>query len=171
MPPESSVDPVRRATEADIPELVRVINLAYRVEEFFIAGDRVDVGEVASRLDCERGAFLVIGGDSPDSLAGAVYLEIIGVRGFFALLAVDPAQQGRGLARRLVGAVERECRDAGARTLDLEVVDLRTELPPFYQGLGFTVSGGGEFPNPAKLLRPARMIRMSKVLTGSDHPG
>lgn len=33
-------NPVRPATHADHAEIVRVVNLAYRVEDFFVRGDR-----------------------------------------------------------------------------------------------------------------------------------
>lgn len=170
-PPHATVR-IRRASGADTSELVRIINLAYRVEDFFIRGDRIDGAGVRSRLERPGGAFLVIDGPQPATLSAAVHCVIDGERGFFALLAVDPAAQGRGLGRRLVAEVEERCRTAGCLRLDLDVVDLRTELPPFYRRLGFQPDGTAPFPDPAKLRRPAMMLRMTKRLdraTG-DHP-
>ncbi|MGH9422972.1 MAG: hypothetical protein ACRD3J_23555, partial [Thermoanaerobaculia bacterium] len=65
----------RYATSDDTPELVRIINLAYRVEDFFIDGDRTNARDVQSRLDAPGSCFIVV--DAPDakSLAGAVWVE------------------------------------------------------------------------------------------------
>ena len=48
--------------------------------------------------------------------------------------------------------------------MDLEVVNLREELPPFYQRFGFEVSGTAPFPDPHKLRRDAHLVVMSKPL-------
>ncbi len=155
---------VREVTPHDVPALVRLINVAYRVEDFFIQGDRTHDAEIRGLLtsDC----FLVVDGDDPAKghLAGAVYVSIEGDRGYFGMLAVDPARQGKGLGRALVAAAEDLCRRRGCRFLDLSVVDLRTELPPFYNKLGYKEFGVAPFPDPSKLTRPAQLIRMTKVL-------
>ena len=157
---------VREATARDVPALVRLINVAYRVEEFFIEGDRTHDAEIRGLLvsDC----FLVVDGDPASGegtgLAGAIYISIEGVRGYFGMLAVDPARQGNGLGRALVVAAEDFCRRRGCRWLDLSVVDLRTELRPFYDKLGYKEFGVAPFPDPNKLTRPAQLIRMTKVL-------
>ncbi|HUQ47725.1 MAG TPA: hypothetical protein VM053_05695 [Gemmatimonadaceae bacterium] len=47
----------------DIPELVRIINLAYRVEDFFIDGDRTNEADVRSRLETPGACFIVVDSD------------------------------------------------------------------------------------------------------------
>jgi GNAT superfamily N-acetyltransferase len=168
MSPPSSVPVVRPATLTDLSELVRVINVAYRVEAFFIDGDRIDEAGIRSRFSQSGGLFLVAEGSPADSLVGAVYCVVDGVRGFFALLSVDPVAQGRGIGRQLIAAVEAHCRRSGCRHLELDVVDLREELPPFYRRLGFTNIGTAPFPDPGKLRRPAEMLRMQKRLDSVD---
>jgi hypothetical protein len=49
--------------------------------------------------------------------------------------------------------------------VDISVVDLRTELPPFYRRLGYVETGTAPFPDPAKAKRPCHFILMSKPLT------
>jgi GNAT superfamily N-acetyltransferase len=110
-------------------------------------------------------AFLVV--DDPDvtgRLRGSVYVETRGDRGYFAMLAVDPAHQGTGLGRRLLGAVEDHCRAAGCRHLDLDMINLREELPAFYARFGFVQVGTLEMGDGHKLLRECYRIRMSKPL-------
>ena len=165
----SSATP-RLATLDDVPALVRLINEAYRVEDFFIDGDRTHATDVRTKLAEPQACFLVIddevrdGDDEAPRLAGAVYVGVHGDRGHFAMLAVDPAQQGRGLGRALVAAVEAHCRAAGCRQLDLEVVDLRGELAAFYAPLGFAASGAAPFPDPKKLRRATQLTVMTKSL-------
>jgi Acetyltransferases len=155
----------RYATPKDIPELVRVINLAYRVEDFFIDGSRTNAVDVKSRIETPGACFIVVDSDTnPDRLAGAVFVDIHDRRGHFAVLSVDPAFQGRGLARLLIDAVEKHCRDAGCDVLDIEVVNLRLELPAFYTKFGFTPNGTAIFPNTEKLTREAHLMLMSKSL-------
>src|SRR5262245_28983235 len=109
-------------------------------------------------------SFLVVDDTDSCRLAAAVYVEIRGERGYFAMLSVDPAAQHRGLGRALISAVEDHCRDAGCRVLDIEVVDLRQELPAFYTRLGFAPTGEAPFPDPHKLRRPAKLVVMSKAI-------
>ena len=154
----------RYATQADIPELVRVINLAYRVEDFFIDGNRTNAEDVKQRMESPGACFIVIDSPSDETLAAAVWVEVHGWRGHFAVLSVDPAFQGKGLARVLITAVEDHCRMAGCDALDLEVVDLRVELPPFYAKFGFKPSGTAQFTDTGKLRRQAHLKLMTKAL-------
>jgi ribosomal protein S18 acetylase RimI-like enzyme len=163
----------RRATPEDIAEIVRVINLAYQVEATMFHGERTSEPEVIERLGRSTGTFLVVDDTSANDdasanagrrLAGAVYVETREDRGYFAMLSVDPTHQGRGLGRALVGGAETHCRDAGCRVVDIDVVDLRTELPAFYSALGFSVTGQTAFPDPTRTKMPVHLIRMEKPL-------
>lgn len=164
---------LRIATPADVPALVRVINRAYLVEATIFHGERTDSADVSARLARPGACFLVIGetetGAGPHALAGAVFVETRGERGYFGMLSVDPDRQGRGLGRQLVLAAEAHCRAAGCRSLDIDVVDLRNELPGFYAALGFTVVGEAPFPEPSKMRQPAKLIVMSKSLADAPH--
>jgi GNAT superfamily N-acetyltransferase len=158
------VTALRTAGPADAGAVTALINAAYQVERFFIDGDRTSEDEV--RRYMAKGAFLVAEEDGRP--AGCVYIEQRGDRGYFGLLAVDPAQHGKGLGRTLVEAAEERLRRAGCIAMDISVVDLRTELPPFYRRLGYVETGTAPFPDPDKATRPCHFILMSKPLNG--HP-
>ena len=159
-----------RATIQDVPELVRVINAAYDIEKFFVAGDRTDAETVTSML--ATGAFLIVratSGDVRDAgrvtrMDGCVYLELRSPRAYFGMLAVDPQAQGRGLGRFLVHAAEAEARSAGCTAMDIRIVNLRTELPPFYRRLGYADTGVTEAADEPRALRPFHFVNMSKPL-------
>jgi ribosomal protein S18 acetylase RimI-like enzyme len=149
------------AGAADIPEIVRITNLAYRVEAFCLAGDRTDPKDVGELM--AAGEFWVLDG-APGRLRGSVYLKPAGDRGYLGLLAVDPEAQGQGWSRLLVAAGEQRCQAAGCRFLDLTVVNLREELFGFYQKLGFVAGDTLPFPRPAKMILDCRLIRFTKPL-------
>jgi ribosomal protein S18 acetylase RimI-like enzyme len=153
----------RNAVAADIPEIVRVINLAYRVEDFFKTGDRTNAEDVRTRMSEPDSLFVVIDGEK-GTLAGAVCMEIAHGRGHFGMLSVDPAHQRRGIARALIEAVEARCKAAGCDFVDIEVVNLRDDLPPFYTRLGFTPQGTRPFTPGEELTREAHMIVWSKPI-------
>lgn len=156
---------VRKAGPSDVPELVRLINAAYRVEDFFIDGDRVDAGDVRAHMTEPGAVFLVVDGDA-GRLAGCVHVVVNGTRGHFGLLSVDPALQRAGLGRSLVVAAEDYCRQAGCHEMDLVYVNVRNELPPFYRRMGY-VETGATSPLPGaggKLKQPAHLVEMLKAL-------
>ena len=154
----------RVAVEEDVPEIVRVINAAYRVEDFFVNGNRTSEEDVRRRMSTPGVSFLVVDGERAGTLAAAVAVDVHDRRGHFAMLSVDPALQGGGLGRLMIDEIERFCRTAGCRNLDIEVVNLREELPPFYRRFGFVESGTVPFTPAEKLTREAHLMRMSKPL-------
>ncbi len=154
---------MRIANEADIPEIVRVINAAYRVEDFFVRGNRTNAEDVAARMTALDGCFIVAErGDGV--LVAATSVDVHENRGHFAMLSVDPAAQGKGYGRLMIDAVEDHCRKAGCSHLDIEVVNLREELPAFYERLGFVTTTTAQFSNPAKLTRDAHLVLMTKTI-------
>ena len=156
----------RPATIDDAPALVQLINAAYRVEEFFVYGDRTTQEYISAHIGTPKADFLVIDGSDNKRLIGAIYVEVRGDRGYFGLLSVDPTQQKQGLGRILVNAAETYCRTAGCHSLDIEVVNLRIELPAFYAKLGFTPFDTAPFPHPGRLRRQAHLVLMTKHLDG-----
>ncbi len=157
---------VRAATEADIPEIIRVTNRAYRAESFCIAGERTDLDDI--RALCEGGLFLVIDdADCPTQLLGSVYVKTAGARGYLGMLAVNPDAQGQGLSRLLVAAVEAHCHAAGCGFVDLTVVNLRDDLFPYYRKFGFIEGDVIAFPVPERMLKPLHLVQMSKAIASS----
>lgn len=154
----------RPATPADIPEIVRVTNAAFRVEDFFIVGDRTNTDDIAAKMAGATACFLVIDAPMRVGLMASAFVELRGDRGYFGMLSVDPAHQKKGLGRILFNAIEARCRAAGCVALDISVVNLREELPAFYAMLGFTPTGTAPLVSH-NTKRDAHFILMSKPLT------
>ncbi len=153
----------RIATAADVPAITRLVNFAYRVEDFFKIGERTDESDVLAHL--ATGRYIAFDGPA-GQLAGCVYVELRGLAGYFGMLAVDPDAQRKGLGRELVRQAEREARAAGSVAMELDVVDLRTELVPWYERLGYTEIGRAPFP-AGKASRPCEFIIMRRDLSES----
>ena len=83
---------------------------------------------------------------------------------YFGMLAVDPARQGQGLGRALVDAAEDYARTAGCRDMDIRVVNLRAELPPFYRKLGYREIGTEPGSDPRQI-KPFHFVTMSKPIS------
>ncbi|MGD0300188.1 MAG: GNAT family N-acetyltransferase [Bryobacteraceae bacterium] len=151
---------LRIAEAGDDEAVTRLINAAFRVEEFFLAGDRIQIGEVRDRLS--KGRFILAEQDSV--IIGCVYVEPSGERAYLGLLSVEPALQRSGIGKLLTDAAEEHCRCLGCRFMDLRVVNLRTELPPFYRKLGYVQTGAMPFPHEVRIIIPCHLLIMSKPL-------
>jgi ribosomal protein S18 acetylase RimI-like enzyme len=162
--------PQLRAARADeAPAVAALVNAAFQVEAFFKRGDRTNAAEVLDLM--QRGEFLVLdepqaaaAGDSGTGLTACVYARVNGDRGYFGMLSIEPRCQGRGLGRLMVTAVESRFRAQGCRAVDIHVVNLREELPPFYERFGYVVSGTLPFPDDGSATQPCHFIVMTKLM-------
>lgn len=152
--------PIRFAHSVDVEPLARLINLAFVVERPFIEGERID--PLGVRAYMEKGKFLVA--EDVDGLAGCVYLELRGERGYLGLLGVEPGRQGTGLGRKLMEAAEDYFRAVHCHTIDLQIISPREPLPGFYAHLGYTQTGTAPFAADVPLKVPCHYILMSKSL-------
>ncbi len=150
----------RPADPGDVDALVCLINSAFRVELPYIEGDRIDAKGVRSYM--EKGKFLVA--EDSASLAGCVYVELRGDRGYLGLLGVDPSRQGTGLGRKLMDAAENFFRQAACVAVDLRVISARTPLSSFYRHLGYLETGAAPFAPDVPVKVTCHYILMSKDL-------
>ena len=159
--PERESLSIRFARSADVESLARLINIAFRVELPFIEGDRINPGGVREYM--KKGNFLLA--EDSFGLAGCVYVELRGDRGYLGLLGVEPRRQGTGLGRKLMDAAEAYFRDAGCVAVDLRIVSERAPLPSFYRHLGYSETGTAAFPHDVPAKVPCHYILMSKSIS------
>jgi predicted N-acetyltransferase YhbS len=143
----------RLAAVEDAPRLIAMINAAFSIEEF-LEGTRTDEARLAATM--EKGSILMAE-DEAGNLLGSVYFELCEHRGYVGMLAVDPAQQGRGLSRKLMEAAEEHLRAAGCGEVEIVVLNMRPELPPIYRRFGYVEAGTMDFA-PSRQLKPGVQV-------------
>lgn len=150
---------VRVARPDDTDTIVAIVNDAYRVEAFFVAGDRVGVSEI-ERLIADREVLVA---EDEHGVVGCVHAAVANGRGYFGMLAVQPRTQGRGIGRTLIAAAESHAASHGCRFMDIKVVSVRTDLLPFYERLGYAATGAEPYEH-RPLLQPCHFVLMTKSL-------
>jgi N-acetylglutamate synthase-like GNAT family acetyltransferase len=152
---------IRAATQADVPQIVGLVNVAFRrAEAFLVYGDRTNPDQIEAMF--QTGTFLLA--EISGQLAGCTYLELRGDRAYFGLLSVHPSQQRHGVGRELVKEVERRAKQAGCGVMDILTVNVRRDLIPIYERMGYALSGIAPFPEHVPTKIPCHFIRMSKDL-------
>ena len=152
---------VRLAEPSDANQIMTLINSAFRIaEDFFYKEDRITFEEVERLFT--TGTFLLAEVDRV--LRGCVYVELRGDRSYLGLLSVDPSQQQAGLGSLLLTAAENHCRELGSRFMDIYIINLRTELPPFYRRRGYVETGTLALPPGLETTQPCHFITMAKPL-------
>ena len=145
----------RIAGQEAAARLIAMINAAFSVEEF-LGGTRTDAERLASMM--AKGAILMVE-DLAGRLIGSLYMELRGERGYLGMLAVDPAAQRQGIARRLTAEAEGRLRAAGCTVAEIIVLNQRTELPPLYRRWGFVEAGTTDF-------KPSRPVKAGVEIFG-----
>jgi GNAT superfamily N-acetyltransferase len=157
----SRASAIREAKKQDAERITALINEAYLpAEGFLYEGPRINTDEVRGKL--ENGTFL-LHATAIGSLEGCVYVEVRGSTGYFGLLSVATDRQHHGIGRKLVAAAESFCRTRACDAVEIDVVNHRQELFPFYGGLGYHVIGERPFED-SRLNRPCHFVMMRKTL-------
>jgi GNAT superfamily N-acetyltransferase len=153
---------VREARLEDAAAVEALVNEAFAVEKGrFKEVERLTREETMQHF--ASGKFL-LAEDAGGALAACVYVSRKGEAGYFGMLSVDPTRQRSGLGRRMAAEAEQWCRARGCSVMELVVVDLRTELPPIYERLGYHAAGLEEPPHPERFTVPVKFLRMRKDL-------
>lgn len=145
---------------ADTDELVGLINVAFHPEQIAIPGDRINAEKLQPFF--KTGKFLVL--ENSEGLAGCVYAEVRGNRGYIGLLSLRPQLKGRGLGRLLMELAEKHLSQAGCAIADLRTISARADLFPMYVHLGYQETGTTPMPPEIPLKIPCHFINMSKPL-------
>lgn len=139
----------RNALEADVPELVALVESAYRgdasragwtTEADYLDGQRTDPDAVRAVIDSRDGVLLVV--ERAGELVACCHIEHRGDHAYFGMFAVRPGLQGAGLGKEILAEAERRARDTwGAREMRMTVVNVREELIAYYVRRGYRRTG------------------------------
>jgi ribosomal protein S18 acetylase RimI-like enzyme len=144
------------ATDADIGDIVALVNSAYRGEGAgwtnevgLLAGPRTDPATLAEALAAGNSTLLLMRDHEGAHLAGCVLLEPAGdtATWHLGMLTVDPRRQAEGLGRTLLSKAEDYVREQGAACVQMTVIALRHGLIAWYERRGYRRTGKSEpFP-------------------------
>ncbi|MGO9435367.1 MAG: GNAT family N-acetyltransferase [Terracidiphilus sp.] len=140
------------ATEADYPEIIDLINVAFRatgpgsswnVEAGVIEGQRMNESLLREDLAAKPTANLLVYRDpGGKSVLGTVWLDP-GDDGvwYLGLLTINPALQKQKLGRTLLAAAEDFAKERGAHCIRMTVVHVRDTLIAWYERRGYKLTG------------------------------
>jgi ribosomal protein S18 acetylase RimI-like enzyme len=138
------------ATHTDIPDLVALMNSAYRgessrkgwtTEAHLIAGDvRTDEEDVRNVLNLPGSVMLTYREDN-HSLVGCMNLQRKGDRLYLGMFSVSPDLQGGGIGKKLMDAAEEHARAEKVRAIYMMVISARHDLIAWYERRGYADTG------------------------------
>ena len=145
------------ATDGDVPEVVALMNSAYRgrgsdagwtTEADCIEGDRTSEAMLRADMAANANGKMLVWRQPNQALVGCVWVEPEdqGVW-YLGSLSIDPREQNRGLGRKLLVSAEDWVRERGGRQIRMTVVNVRDTLLAWYGRRGYTLTSENEpFP-------------------------
>jgi ribosomal protein S18 acetylase RimI-like enzyme len=137
---------IARATMADVPVLVQLVNHAYRseasrqgwtTEADLLKGElRTDETTLSLAL-LEAGTVILKAVTGSGELVGCVYLQKREERLYLGMLAVAPNLQAAGIGKKLMTAAEQHAREQHCTAVFMTVISVRRELLAWYARRGF----------------------------------
>jgi ribosomal protein S18 acetylase RimI-like enzyme len=141
---------IAKANATDIPQLVLLLNSAYRgevsnkgwtTESHLIGGEiRTDGASITEVLNKE-GSVILKYQNEDDTITGTVNLQKHGQKLYLGMFAVSPFMQGAGIGKQLLKAAEEHAKDVGCAIIYMLVISVRTELIDWYKRHGYVDKG------------------------------
>jgi ribosomal protein S18 acetylase RimI-like enzyme len=172
----------RKATPTDVPQIVALVNAAYRGDESrkgwtteaeLLDGVRTYADEISALVSAD-GSMILLALDN-DVIVATVHLQRVAneesVAAFLGMFAVEPTGQARGIGKAMMAEAEARVHlEWGAEKMLMDVITVRTELIAFYERRGYRMSGKvSKFPVAKELWTPKatnlKLARMEKLLT------
>ena len=137
------------ASLADIPQLVELVNSAYRgesskrgwtTEADLLGGIRTNEGTMQKLME-EPGSILLQCRNENKELLGCVNLQKQQDELYLGMLTVSPNLQGGGIGKELLSASEQYARQQQLKTIAMTVISIRSELIAWYERRGYYRTG------------------------------
>ncbi|MFJ2926927.1 GNAT family N-acetyltransferase [Streptomyces massasporeus] len=139
----------RDATDADVDELVALIESAYRgddsragwtTEADILEGQRTDPEGVLEVIKSPDSRLMAVERDG--RIVACCQLEHQGDHAYFGMFAVSPLLQGAGLGKVIIAEAERQARATwGVREMQMTVISVRDDLIAWYERRGYRRTG------------------------------
>jgi len=138
------------AGKEDIPELVALINSAYRgeaskagwtTEANIVSGElRTDATNMNEMMNMPGAVFLKYC-NSENKIEGCVFLHKQENKLYLGMLSVSPLQQAKGTGKQLMAISEKYAKEKGCHSVIMRVVSSRIELVEWYERQGYFNTG------------------------------
>lgn len=142
--------PISRANIKDVPELVELVNSAYRGEaskkgwtteaDLLKGALRTDIPSLFALMK-NPDAVILKYSDINNSIIGSVYLEKQERGLYLGMLSVSPLLQAAGIGKQIMSAAEVLARDNKCPCIFMSVISVRLELIAWYERLGYNITG------------------------------
>ncbi|KOX04433.1 GCN5 family acetyltransferase [Streptomyces sp. NRRL B-1140] len=139
----------RDATDADVDELVALVESAYRgddsragwtTEADILEGQRTDPEGVRAVIKSPDSRLLTVERDG--RIVACCQLEHRGENAYFGMFAVSPLLQGAGLGKLIIAEAERRARETwDAKEMQMTVISVRDDLIAWYERRGYRRTG------------------------------
>jgi N-acetylglutamate synthase-like GNAT family acetyltransferase len=140
---------ITKATDADIKDLVLLVNSAYRGDEakrgwtneadLLVGGIRIDDNEMREMMEDDE--HIVLKHLSDGVITGCVSLIKKEDYLYLGMLTVSPALQGGGTGKKLLQAAEDFGKASAYQRIRMTVITARAELIQWYTRHGYTDTG------------------------------
>ncbi|MBP6687156.1 MAG: GNAT family N-acetyltransferase [Lacibacter sp.] len=137
---------IAKAELEDIPQLVELLNSAYRgegskqgwtTEANLIAGEqRTDAASVTEVMN-QPGSVILKYTDDKGQIIGTVNLQQHERGVYLGMFAVSPNQQGGGIGKQLLSAADDYAKNIGSPKIYMSVISVRKELIDWYKRHGY----------------------------------
>ena len=155
------------ATIADIPQLLQLINSAYRGEEakkgwtheadLFDGAIRTD--ETSLKQLIEKPGAVILKYEQDKKITGCVFLEKKGERLYLGLLSVSPEIQAKGIGKKLLKSADEYAKKNNCSAIEMTVISVRRELIEWYERNGYQkTSRRAPFPSDKKSGIPRQQL-------------
>ncbi|MFJ5997775.1 GNAT family N-acetyltransferase [Streptomyces sp. NPDC092370] len=139
----------RDATDADVDELVALIESAYRgddsragwtTEADILEGQRTDPEGVLEVVTSPDSRLMTVERDG--RIVACCQLQHHGDHAYFGMFAVSPRLQGAGLGKVIIAEAERQARETwGVKEMQMTVISVRADLIAWYERRGYRRTG------------------------------
>ncbi|KDN77127.1 GCN5 family acetyltransferase [Streptomyces olindensis] len=139
----------RDATDADVDELVGLIESAYRgdssragwtTEADILEGQRTDPEGVLAVVKSPDSRLMTV--EREDRIVACCQLEHRGDHAYFGMFAVSPGLQGAGLGKLIIAEAERQAQESwGVKEMHMTVISVRDDLIAWYERRGYRRTG------------------------------
>lgn len=164
---------IKKATIADVHELITLVNSAYRGEDSrqgwtteadILDGARTDRDMLIEQINTKDAAIIIYTDETTNQIIGSIYQEVKGNKLYVGMLSVSPLAQGKGIGTLLLDFAAAYGREHNCNVLTGTIIGGRAELMNWYSRYGFRYTGNTfPFPSEKRFGIPKRPLELLEI--------